>query len=247
MTVPVRVRWLRLPDAGLSDVERDRLALDVDAATLGRVRRMRRPLDRDRRLAGHALLRRMAAAVSGTAPSALVVAVRCVTCGSTDHGKPYLALPGAPEVNLAHSGRVVAVVLAPAGTPVGIDVESRTDADWPALRRAVFTDLEWSWTADQPDPERARLTAWARKEAVVKATGHGLAIPLNRVRVDGAAPWTPTLTDPAMIEPSRIMVGTDLTSAPDHAMAVAAVVPAGAKLEVDVAEVTHPAKTPLLE
>jgi 4'-phosphopantetheinyl transferase len=90
---------------------------------------------------------------------------------------------------------VVCVALAAPGLSVGVDVEQRRAVDWPALRRSVFADAEWALTGTADDADRRRMDAWARKEASVKASGHGLAISLSRVVIAEAAwgGWTASL------------------------------------------------------
>jgi 4'-phosphopantetheinyl transferase len=83
---------------------------------------------------------------------------------------------------MSHSGTWVAVALSDAG-PVGVDVEQVADVDVDSLARHVL----------HADETAARLPEffvyWTRKEAVVKATGDGLAAELARVRV--SAPHEP--------------------------------------------------------
>lgn len=215
----VHVHWTAVaPESAL-----DRLAADLDGPTRARIARMRRPEDRARGVTAHALLRRLlAAAVGAPDPAGVPLAARCTTCGSTAHGKPHLA-GGGPEFNLSHSGAVVAVALA-TGLPVGVDVEECRPLDWTPLRRNVFGDAEWHRTGTVADPAGARFAGWARKEAAVKVTGHGLALPLSRVPVEpGTAPddWTVELPEGA----GRVR-GRDVVTAPGHAAAVAW--PAGA-------------------
>jgi 4'-phosphopantetheinyl transferase len=71
------------------------------------------------------------------------------------------------------------------------------------------------------------FTYWTRKEAVVKATGDGLAVPLRRVRV------TPPGVAPALLAyPDRTLTVQmrDLAPGPGYAAALAVVT--GAPVEV---------------
>lgn len=214
------VWWALVPVGRLSAELRAELAADVDLATIARVDRFHRVEDRDRGLAAHALLRRLLAAVVGGRPAAIVLARRCLTCGQTDHGKPYLDVgtdPPPVELNLSHSGRLVCAVLAAPGVSVGVDVEERRAVNWTGMRRSVFTDVEWSATEAAAVPDRARTDFWARKEAAVKATGHGLSLPPRDVHVTmtGVDVWTAGLPAGA----GRV-VGTDLTLTPEAAAAL---------------------------
>ncbi|MEW6476453.1 MAG: 4'-phosphopantetheinyl transferase superfamily protein [Actinomycetota bacterium] len=149
-----------------------------DAAALGdwrlsapeeeRMSRLQRSADRDDFLAAHLLVRICAARVLDLRPEEVSIVQHCPTCGGP-HGRPEL--DGHPEVgvSLAHSRGVVA---AAAGTvPVGVDVEA-----FPAAGGLAAGDLSAALTAAEmaaidsaPDPGRAVLLAWARKEACLKA------------------------------------------------------------------------------
>jgi 4'-phosphopantetheinyl transferase len=64
--------------------------------------------------------------------------------------------------------------------PIGVDVELVTERDYLGLARAFLAPGE---TVDDPD---SFYTLWTRKEAVVKATGDGLRMPLPKVAVSSA-------------------------------------------------------------
>ena len=224
----VTVWWAELPDAGLGAAgelgeagdpgSAGVLARHLDEATRARLRRMLRQEDRDRGVLAHSLARRVLAAVVGGEPQDVPLDVACAGCGSREHGKPHVraGVPGAPEFNLTHSGRMVAVALAPAGRPVGVDVEARRAMDWAPLRRNVFGDDEWHATGAAADPERERFATWARKEAAVKASGHGLSLGLSRVWTQqGAEGWSATLPDGV-----GNVTGWDLDTTTEHVGAV---------------------------
>ncbi len=185
--------WLVQLDAGrLDESVRSGLAADLDDATLIRLDRFRRAEDRDRGLAAHAVLRRLLASALDVRPRDLVLGTHCRTCGSHEHGKPYLTgfgeIPPA-QFNLSHSGQLIAVAIGGPELIVGVDVETRERrVDWTAIRRSIFSDAEWDATAQSADPSQARMDAWSRKEAAVKATGHGLATPLRSVLISGLRP-----------------------------------------------------------
>jgi len=89
----------------------------------------------------------------------------CPRCASADHGRPRPAR-GPGHVSLAYGPGVV--LLARAQVPVGVDLE-RDDGRPPGVDGV-------------PD-----LAAWTRVEAVLKATGEGLARDPGSVRDDEAA------------------------------------------------------------
>ena len=98
----------------------------------------------------------------------------------TAHGKPYF--PDRPELhfNLSHSGDLVACAVDCA--PVGIDIEM-IRPHHPRLAQRVCSPAELDWVMAQPDPDRALLTLWTKKEARVKWEGCGLTVPLRGIRV----------------------------------------------------------------
>jgi 4'-phosphopantetheinyl transferase len=217
----VQIWWARVEVGELDEDLRAALAADLNPETITRLDRFHRVQDRDRGLAAHALLRRVLAAVAGGRPSELSLRTRCAACGETDHGKPYLDVGAAVapvEVNLSHSGPVVCLALTAPGVEVGVDVEQRRPVDWATLRRSVFADAEWLVTEGADDPDRRRMDGWARKESSVKASGHGLSLPLRQVLVVEAAwgGWTATLPGE-----SGSTAGWDLSLAVDVAAAVA--------------------------
>jgi 4'-phosphopantetheinyl transferase len=141
--------------------------------------RLRQPDDRDRFVVAHALLRILLGRRLGVPPAAVAL---------TDTGKPRLAGPSrGHEFSLSHSGRRVVVAIA-ASTPVGVDVERVSDdRDLDVLIERVLGAGERSALAGLVGPARreAFYRCWVRKEATVKATGHGLRVPLAEVTVSG--------------------------------------------------------------
>jgi 4'-phosphopantetheinyl transferase len=195
-----QVWWARPADACpplhvlLSADERQRLA------------GIRQAEDRDRFLVGCAISRLVLAAYLGQAPADVAVDRACAWCGAP-HGKPRLLRTPSPSVewSVSHSGERVVVGFA-LGMPVGLDTE-RLSPDLPIDQMAsdVLTPRELGVLQALPAEWRiaAFVTYWARKEAVTKATGHGLTIPPNSFEVsepDAAprllsAPWDPSLTE----------------------------------------------------
>jgi 4'-phosphopantetheinyl transferase len=107
-------------------------------------------------------------------------------------GKPHLAgrfAGSALGFNYSHSGDRVLIAVA-AGWEVGVDIE------WVHSGLAIEEILESFLTRDEWDAidclagatrrERA-FRIWARKEAVVKAVGAGLRLPMTAIEVGSAA------------------------------------------------------------
>lgn len=218
----LEIWWSRVDVGHLPETTRARLAATLDPERLARARRYRRAEDQDRALAAHSLLRRLLSAVTGTPPDRVELGSFCIACGEYGHGKPFLDTGERDrpvEINLSHAGEIVIVALASPGTQVGVDVEQQgRSVDWNALRGSIFADQEWAATEHRADREYRRLLTWSRKEAAVKASGHGLSMPLREVvTTDGpAGTWSATMPAPV-----GRAAGADLDLAPDVAAAVA--------------------------
>jgi 4'-phosphopantetheinyl transferase len=154
----------------------------LDGHERDRLDRFRRPADRARYLAAHALVRLVLAATVGT-PAAALAFDRTCRCGA-QHGKPVL--PGGPGFSLTHAGDLVGVAVHPGGA-VGLDVEQvRELGDLPAMVAHVCSPQESVADAD------AFFALWTRKEALLKAVGTGLASPMSAITLGpaGVLAWT---------------------------------------------------------
>lgn len=133
-----------------------------------RAARLRRPADRERFVAAHALLREVLALYEGGEPARLELV-------HGPYGKPALR---SREVgfSLARSGDVALVAVA-AGE-VGVDVELvRPGIAGDGLVDRYLTAAERAEVASAPTGglDAAATALWARKEALLKAAGTGLA------------------------------------------------------------------------
>ena len=143
---------------------------------------------RDQFVTARALLRLVLAPEIHVPPSRVALVARCQRCGSGRHGKPRLLDAGLPlAFSLTHVGGCVAIATTP-GRAVGVDVEiahDRTDPEREALAAAALAPQELAAYRRIPADDRGRAMAvwWSRKEAVLKATGDGLAVPPSRVLV----------------------------------------------------------------
>lgn len=154
-------------------VARPLAALPVDDAALDAAERARAATfvhgrDRDRFVAGRALLRAELAVRTGRSPAEVeLVVAPCPRCGGP-HGRP--GSPGAGfELSLSRADDLVVVAFAP--VPIGVDVE--------ALARPVT--VEELDVARHPAEPRAAdragaLRRWVRKEAYLKGLGTGLGV-----------------------------------------------------------------------
>jgi 4'-phosphopantetheinyl transferase len=145
----------------LSADERDRAA------------RFREERDRVRFVAAHGMMRDLLGRYCGLPAEA----VRFVYGA---HGKPALAGPG-PQFNLSRRGDI-AILAVSEDAAVGVDIERLAlPPDATAILRDNASPAEIDAYARLPAKDRAQsfFCWWTRKEAVVKALGGGLSIPLS--------------------------------------------------------------------
>ena len=144
-----------------------------------------------------------------------------------DRGKPMLAPveggAGGLRFNVTHSGDVALLAFA-RGREVGIDIEQeRPLPDLTEIAARYFSTGE-NATLQRLAPEE-RLSAffrcWVRKEAFVKATGDGLALPLDafEVTVDPGEPARLLRVEGDSEGPRRWLL-VDLDPAPGFASAL---------------------------
>jgi 4'-phosphopantetheinyl transferase len=129
-----------------------------------------------------ALLRLVVAPLTARTAAEVVVDRSCPSCGR-HHGRPRLPGTGL-HVSISHSGATVAVAVSSAGA-VGVDVQQVVDDSVDELSPLVLAESEAGHVAAARD----FFTYWTRKEALVKATGDGVAVPLGEVVV--SPPGTP--------------------------------------------------------
>ena len=85
-----------------------------------------------------------------------------------EHGKPMM---DGLFFNISHSGDYIAVAIG--DSPVGIDVETKTDPDLKITER-FYSEEEQRVVRTAEDPEKEFRRLWTRKEAYVKCTGTGI-------------------------------------------------------------------------
>ncbi|WP_242613999.1 4'-phosphopantetheinyl transferase family protein [Actinomadura roseirufa] len=191
----------------------------LDGPERERYARFRRPEDKARFVTGRFLARTALAEATGLAPEAIRFITGCPHCGGP-HGKPRLHGHGV-DFSLSHSGDRVVVALAE-GVEVGVDVERESDRDVRRLAEMVLTEPERETLAALPPDglRRGFVTYWSRKEALLKATGHGLAAPMTGIRVSGPDEPAEVLAweGEAAVAPVRL---ADLRPGPGYAAALA--------------------------
>ena len=223
--------WLPAPpELSLRDGEVHvwRLALDEDtsrrfqAATLlsdserERAGRFHFQVDRDRYATSRSVLRILLGRYLGRRP-------QDVEFGYTEHGKPFLPdTRGSSPVrfNVSHSGNYTLYAFA-YDREVGIDVEQiRPLQEFESIATQVFTGAEQQLIARAPHDEKAAafFRLWSRKEAYVKAIGHGLSAPLHEISVVTNRVETPDGHGPA--RERFVWCVQDLNCAPSYAAAL---------------------------
>ncbi|MEQ7005665.1 4'-phosphopantetheinyl transferase superfamily protein [Actinopolymorpha sp. B17G11] len=198
--------------ATLASLERRHTVL-LDPVERTRRTAYRQRADADRFTLGRALVRIVVGGALRIPAAGVRLDSTCATCGEP-HGKPRLLHEGAPGVSITHAGDRVLVAVSTAGS-VGIDVESpggsggggsgsssTAGRDVSDLAAYVLTPGERAhlWQLPARRQHAAFLRYWTRKEALVKATGRGLAHDLRRIEVS------------APDQPPRVLSSTD----PDH-------------------------------
>lgn len=141
--------------------------------------------DRRRFIASHAVLRIIMACYTGERPES-------IRFRQNRWGKPSLARPGA-SFSMSHSGALALYAVA-RGREVGIDLEE-IRAEFPGfdIARRFFSPREVESLSALGDDAKtaAFFNCWVRKEALVKALGMGLKVPLDAFDVSlepGAPP-----------------------------------------------------------
>ncbi|MCJ2070374.1 4'-phosphopantetheinyl transferase superfamily protein [Methylobacterium sp. J-030] len=214
-----------LVDLAVSADGLDRCAPVLDRSERERGDRFLRPVDRARYIASHAALRLVLAEACACAPSEIRL-----TANAT--GKPELARAfGSPAAfNLSHSGARALIGLA-GPTAIGVDIELiRPIPDAVRIARTHFAPDEAAALASLPPDaiEAAFFGLWTRKEAVVKAQGTGLSLPLDRfsVTVPPAAPrllrdsagWTLAAVEAGAGYAATVAVRADDTTIRHHTL-----------------------------
>ena len=159
-----------------------------------RAQRYRFVRDRDRFIECRAFTRRVLAAYLGIDPPQVAFTV-------TAGGRPGLDQQAGLSFNVSHADGRAVVAVAGAGD-VGIDIERmRHIPDAVELATEFFSQREVAAIRSCPESSRSRafLAMWTRKEAVVKAIGTGLSLPLDSFELEpiGAANGSTRVPGPA--------------------------------------------------
>lgn len=98
----------------------------------------------------------------------------------TRYNKPYFK-DNTLKFNISHSGEIVVCALSRA-TEIGIDIEIMSDLIIDDFKFQM-TKNEWDKISNSGNQKNAFFEYWTQKEAVIKAYGHGLSIPLKSFEI----------------------------------------------------------------
>lgn len=158
----------------------------LDPVETGRRNAYRMAADQDRFTLGVVLTRTVLAVHLGVPPDQIKLDRTCPDCGRP-HGRPRLLDGGGPAFSVSHSGDLVGVAFADT-TAVGLDTEQVRPSRAEGLVNTVLSAVERD-DLDRSDPAdhaSAFFRYWVRKEALLKATGEGLRVPLRDLSVSAA-------------------------------------------------------------
>lgn len=201
----------------------------LDAEEQARARRFLRPETREIFCLAHGL-KRHALAEAGVRHPRFIKGL---------HGKPALDPPwGSPPLafNLTHTNGFAACATV-SGHEVGLDVEAvdRRVVNREAVARYGFSEAETALLRRAPDLDETFIALWTLKEAVVKAIGDGLTLPLK----DFSFTLDPLSLSIAAAQPTRAAEWHIARFAPTarHRLALALRRPPGASVEVRLVSV----------
>jgi 4'-phosphopantetheinyl transferase len=180
-TNEVHVWRIALADEVLADRYWNLLSDDERA----RAERFYRRAHRDRYVVAHGALRRIIASYVGERPDRL-------TFTAGEHGKPMLVAGSSAsrsgiEFNLSHSADLALLAVA-RGRAVGVDLEQWSEeTEHLEVAERFFSPVERAalkaMSAERRHVVAGFFAAWSRKEAYLKATGHGITRGLHHFDV----------------------------------------------------------------
>jgi len=172
-------------------------------------------IDRARSITARGGLRWLLSSYSGVAPEALIFQ-------EGDYGKPLVRGTSIhQEFSVSHSGNYILIAIT-TGAQCGVDIEgSQPHISEQSIGESFFCPREVQWLR-QTEKSFSRL--WTIKEAILKAVGRGLSIPLSDIDVtdivEGRASMTSIKAPGLESQPLWVQ---ELTLVDDYATAVAVV------------------------
>ena len=193
-----------------------------------RVNRFHFPAHGRRYAVAHGMLRWILALYADARPESLTFATGA-------HGKPDLTSDSRAFVhfNLSHSADMALVAVSGTGA-LGVDVEFwRKNVQHIEIAERFFSEREQrtlrDYEGDQLGLTRGFFAGWSRKEAYLKATGHGISRGLDHFDVSlDAGPAARLLGDRLDSGAVDRWVMADIDVGPQYSAAVVATAPLGA-------------------
>lgn len=203
---------IRDVDVWLVDLATDSgLDASLDRAEREHATRLRTAELRRRYVVRRAARRHIVAAYLGLPPAE-------VTFRHGPNGKPEPAEADGWHLSCSHRADLGVVGIC-AGAPLGVDIEAVHEPADLDVAQVMLSPAEHAEFRELPQAQRsiALLTAWTRKEAVVKALGVGLSLPLSTfdVPVDPAVPPR-LLAQRGAARDSRLWAMADLPLPPGY-------------------------------
>ncbi len=146
----------------------------LDADEQARAGKFKNDVLRNRYVEAHGRLRKVLARILNEPPEKINIK-------TAEHGKPYLA--DVPELafNLSHSANAMVIAIG-RNCRLGVDIEfCKPRISFAGLVDKCFADEEIAYWNRLPEAQQILefYRYWTRKEAFVKATGHGISLGLN--------------------------------------------------------------------
>ncbi|MFZ9699978.1 MAG: 4'-phosphopantetheinyl transferase family protein [Flavobacteriales bacterium] len=175
-TEPFRLKWVRVQEnLPMSELRDCVLRYDLPLEWVDEAVRYGQAADRWRFLAGRRLRLEYLRMYE-------IASERWREFEVDEFGRPYF--PGGPDFNISHSGGWIGMVTH-AEHRVGFDVEKHREID-PGLFSRQFSAMELMHIQHAEDEKRAFFDSWSKKEAVMKADGRGMRIPLHSIVLNEA-------------------------------------------------------------
>jgi 4'-phosphopantetheinyl transferase len=190
-----QVHVWRIPLADGTEIA-ERWAQALSSDELEQAGRFRFERDRQHYADAHAVMRAVLA-------NYLRINPKEVQYTKNEYSKPYLADLTALMFNLSHSNDLALLAIT-LEREVGVDVEFiRPDLAGMGVAQRYFAPAEVQALAELPTDQQASafFNCWTRKEAIIKARGAGLSLPLDEFEVS-IYPTSEEVTFKTLTDPS---------------------------------------------
>lgn len=97
-----------------------------------------------------------------------------------NYNKPYFK-EGKVKFNISHSGNIVVCAIAKS-CEIGVDIEMLHNLCIKDFK-SQMTEVEWERIVSSSNPKNFFFKYWTQKEAVIKAHGMGLSLPLDSFEI----------------------------------------------------------------